>query len=160
MATKYDLESLLNDVQAMIAANLNTKIAAIESDRGALSPTLKTVASGAYFLQTLNDAAANFDPYILYGVDDIESDGRGANTLERFKLSVVIVLADNGQDMNITKRMLRYRQALKEIFETNWQTLNNGVKLRVAPSIPVPITNLNSDERYQAVGLAIDAELA
>lgn len=159
MAIKYDVEDLLADIQGLMADNLNTKIAAVDADKSS-SLSLKTVNASAYFLQTLNDKATNYDPFIIYGVDDVEADGRGPCTIERIKMSVVLVLADNGQDINIAKRMFRYRRALLEIFQDNWFLVNNSIKLRVAPSIPVPLTQINSDHRFQAVGLMIDADLA
>src|SRR3954466_100114 len=98
MASKIDLEFIINDLKALLVANLNTKIAAIQSDKNN-GMVLKTVNSSAYYIQDVNSAQAMAnDPFIYMGVDEVESEGIHAATSKIYSIPILLVLADNGQD--------------------------------------------------------------
>ncbi len=61
----YDLENLLDDVKGIMTTNLNTKISAINSEKGD-STTLLTVDNSAYFLQELDNTSVNYNPFVFY----------------------------------------------------------------------------------------------
>lgn len=159
MARVYDLESLLTDLEALFKANLNNKIASIDNEKPN-SLGLKPVVDEAYFLQTLNERAVNVDPFILYGVEDIQSTGLGPATQSSFQISVVLALADHGEEMNTTYRMFRYQRAIREVLEENWNESTNGVKLTVTSLVPVQLSLFNSDDNYRAIGVLITASMA
>lgn len=157
----YDLEILLEDIETLIKANLNTKIAALNSEKND-SITLATVDSEAYFFQSLDGKQINYTPFVAYGISGFdEPDGNGHYGAAEIKVSidVVICLEDVGQDVNITKRMLRYQRLLKEIIEYNFDGLTSGVKLSVQNQLPIDIALLNSSHTHKAIGITIHAIL-
>jgi hypothetical protein len=156
---KYDLESLLADIKALMLANLNNKITEINTEKND-SIVLAPVDADAYFLQQMNGRQMNWPVGIVYGVDDIQSGNRGPLSNSKFQLSAIIIVTDTGEDIEIGTRMFRYSRALEEIFRENWTKGNNAVKLEISSLVPIPLTNLNSSEQYRAVGLQIDASLA
>src|SRR5687768_5557582 len=109
----YDIESILVDVQALISANLNAKITAINTEKND-SITLRSIDSSAYFMD-MDDQSANFDPIVLYAVTGIDGEGIGPVTSKIVTINVAIILSDDGHDMSIIKRMLRYGRALEEV---------------------------------------------
>jgi hypothetical protein len=155
---KYDLESLFADIDACLKANLTTKLAAIDTEKGD-GIVLKTVNSSAYFAQTLNMGIGAYDPYLVYGVIDQAPDGIGPATADRITMQVVLVIADPGQDPDILKRVLRYQRALRELFEQNWEKMRKGVKLRIEPTLPVQLTELDSSKEFRAVGVQLEVQL-
>lgn len=154
---KYDIEKLLTDIQALYAANLNTKIAAINSEKSD-SITLATVSSSAYFTD-LMAAQINYDPFILYSVENVASKPQYGMSIEDVTVSVVLVFEDTGQDTSIYNRMLRYGRALKEVIEDNFTLAENAVKLEVQSLLPVYFKAVDSQEFYRAVGVNITASI-
>jgi hypothetical protein len=158
--SKYDVETLLFDVQALLSANLNTKIAAINTEKGD-SITLKNVDSSAYFLQELNGPPVNLNPFILYGEEKIDAQYQTGNHSKVVTISVVIVVVDEGEDGKdvITKRMLRYRRALEEVIEDSFQLVGNANILMVQ-SLPAYGFKIDEGNSYRAIGINIVTGLA
>jgi hypothetical protein len=164
VASRYDIESLLRDIATFIAANLPAKLTAITTEKGD-SLTLEAPASGAYFLQNLEKEAANYDPILVYGIEDIEpGGGTGPGTALPLKLFVMLALHDVGNDPNVVYRLLRYQRALMDIFESNWASVGNSVKFRVSGLVPIPLSFLGPDREHlrntKAVGLNLEATLS
>jgi len=155
---RHDFETLLDEFQSMISSNLNTKITSIVSDKGD-SITPPALDSNAYFLQTLDEAVANFDPFLVYGIEDIQIISDGPLTHEKIFISAVIVLTDNGRS-NMNRIMFRYSRALKEVVEENWQIDNTSSKISVNRSTVVPFESMDSSATYKAIGIEVEFNLA
>ena len=155
---RHDFEEILDSVKTIMVDNFNTKLSAITTDKGD-SIVLPTVSNSAYFLQSLDESIANFDPFVAYGMEDIESVSLGPHTAEKMFISVVVVLADNGRN-DINRIMFRYSRALKEIFEENWQIHESSTKINVNRSTVVPFESLDSSATYKAIGIEIEVNLA
>lgn len=158
MASKHDFEEILENIKTIMTSNFNTKLTEITTDKGD-SIVLPTVDSSAYFLQSLDEAAANFDPFVAYGIDTIETVSIGPHSSEKIFISAVVVLSDNGRD-NINKIMFRYSRALKEIFEENWKIDASSTKINISRSTVVPFQALDSSATYKAIGIEIEVNLA
>lgn len=154
----YDAETLLSDIQTVLSDNLNTKITAINTEKND-TITLGSVASGAYFMD-MDDHAANFDPIVLYSVADVESEGIGPATKKVYTVNVCLILNDNGQDMNIVKRMLRYGRCLEEVIENNFYQKRAWDDFKIE-SLPVlGFQKSGTSLRYKIVGLNIISSIA
>lgn len=158
MATKRDLENILDDIETLLKAQYNTKLTAIDTEK-ADGITLAPVATGAYFMQTLNNTVANFNPFIFYGVEQIEPrDGIGPATASRYLFNIVLALADGGNDPDYARRLFRYSRALQEVFEENFAKISHSSKFRIETLEPVPLKLINSSQPYRAVGVKLDFE--
>lgn len=155
---KIDIELLLDQVKSVMKDNLNTKLTEVSNDKDD-GIELAILKDGAYFLQTLDDGIANYDPYIAYGVTDIQTVSIGPQSADKIFVSIVLVLADNGVT-DLIKRLFRYQRALKEIFEENWQFHNTSSKINVNSSTVVPLESLDSSAQYKAIGIDIELNLA
>lgn len=160
--TVYDIEALLGDIETFMKANLNTKLTAISTDKND-GISLLPVDSNGYFFQTLNDKVTNYDPFVFYGLQDIDNKGGqagiGPGTEKKYSISVMICVSDTGQDVNITKRVLRYSRALSELFETSWDRVGKSIKLKVQSLVPIPFTDINTSENFRVVGVLLEANL-
>lgn len=158
VTVRHDFEEILGNVKQIIVDNFNTKLLAISADKGD-GIVLPPINDNAYFLQSLDEAVANFDPFIAYGISNIETVSLGHQSAEKIFIEVVIVLADNGIN-DINRIMFRYSRALKEIFEENWQNRDSSTKLFVNRSTVVPFQALDSSAIYKAIGIEIEVNLA
>jgi hypothetical protein len=158
MATRNDFESVLDDVKLIMTTHLNTKITAIVADKGdGITPP--AINANAYFLQTLDEAIANFDPFVAYGIQDITSvDTQYGQSQQQISISIVIVLSDNGRS-DINRVLFRYSRALKEIFEENFKNANIGNKIIVRQFTPVPFEALDSSMEFKAIGVILETHL-
>ena len=154
----YDIESLCDDIKTILTTNLNTKLTAINNEK-ADSITLATIDASAYAFQSMNGATMNFDPFIFYGVQDIQGEGGYGQTPMQVEVAVILCLSDQGQDIDITKRVLRYGRALKEVFEEHFGDTENSAKLSVQSQVPIDIKLLNSSNPHRAIGVTLRADL-
>lgn len=160
MPTKVDLEYIVSDLKALLVANLNTKIAAIQTEKND-GMVLKTVDSNAFFIQDMNSAKALvYDPFIYLGVEDVKTNGLGPVTLKEYSIPVILVLADNGQDREIANRLYRYWRSLEETFEDGYHLLESSLKLNISSLVPISWRDENSSSTYRAVGVMVTAAIA
>jgi hypothetical protein len=156
---KYDAEQFLNDVEAILKAHLPAKLAEISAEKADDMP-IPAPKDESYMLQTLNDKVNNFTPFLVYGLAPGMDQGIGPSTAEEWVVSVVIGITDTGQHAKkypAAKKLLRYRRALKEVFEDHWLKLRNGLKISVKGLTPVALQLQNSSEEHRVVGILISA---
>lgn len=158
MATKNDFEEILNNVKSNIVDNLAAKLTAIETEKGD-SIDLPDIDASAYFLQTLSDKAANYDPCLIYGIESIETEPNYGDTAEKISIFIVYLLADQNTDNTITI-LFRVQRALKEIFEENFTDYTIGNKILIRRLEPVPFESLDSSAKYKAIGIVLETYLA
>lgn len=158
MATQYDLENLASDLEAVMKNFLNTKLASLDAEK-ADGMSLLPLDNQAYFFATLDGKEANFNPFIVYGIDDIATDSVGPTTANTVTFNFAIVLIDEGMDLAIVNRMLRYQRALREIFEENWSQSRNGIKLKIQSLVPAFLKGINATYPSRVVGLNVTAVL-
>ncbi len=150
----YDLENLMSDVKAIMVDNLNTKINAINSEKSD-STTLLTVDNNAYFLQELDSATINYNPFVFYTCEEIDGSGFGPNTPQEFLINCILILADQSAYSDIPTRMFRYLRAFKEIFEENFSIKSNSNFISINQITPIPLTGLNEQQEFRATGIQI-----
>lgn len=156
---KYDLENLLADCLGVVTSNLNTKLAAITSEKGD-GLALETLDPAQIFFQDLNksDAAAS-NLFLFYGIEDPQADGIGPATALRNELFFILVLKDTGETTVFMKRLLRYMRAMQEIFQDNYDKIPRVGKIAVSSLSPVSFT-IEGGGSFKAVGVKIRAILA
>jgi hypothetical protein len=151
---KHDPETYLLAIETFLKANLNTEIANLNTEKND-SITLMTIVSDAYFLQTLNDTVANYNPHILIGLDDIGSSGIGPGTVKTLTFSIIIILEDRGEDLLIGRRMLRYGRVLEDLLNRSFNKIIPHATFKINSLVPIAITSVNSNDPYRAVGAQI-----
>lgn len=159
---KFDIENVLDGVKTFLAANLNTQITALNAEKND-GITLKTVDDTAYHLQYPEDRTELSDPFIIYeeaGEPTITTNGPLTGTTHQ--VGITFVLADNGNDMDIVRRLFRYRRALCDVVQANWATLVGSHKFAIhtwSPSPPFKDEN-NTEFTGRAVGIVLSVAIA
>lgn len=157
---KYDIERFCDDLKTIVSTYLNAKLLVIDAEKND-GITLAPVNSSAYAFQEMNNEIANYDPYILYSIEGIESVPDGPYVSKTPQVHFILCLADTGQDgtTSIAKRMLRYQRALEEVIQEHWTENNNAVKLSISSMAPEFFRLMNSPHPFRAVGIAVSGSI-
>lgn len=158
--TKYGIEELLDDVATLLTTYLNTKITEINTEKSNDAYSIEAIDSGAYFLQTMDEKAANYKNFVLYGVSDIETVANGPSTSQNITVEVTIVMHDPRENVNVAKRCYRYSRALREVIQDNWHLATNAVKIEVESLVPAEFELWDNSSAYRAIGIQIKANIA
>lgn len=155
----YDIENFLDELETFLKDNLNTKIQSVNTEKND-SLTLSTIDSSAYFFQTMNDTVSNFDPFVYYGLQEIESIGMGPATMKKFIVVVAIILEDSAEDIKIGKRLLRYSKALSELVEAHYADItSHSLKVKIQNLTPISFKLIDTSENFRAVGIELDVNI-
>ena len=160
----YDIEDLLDDIEVLLKANLNTKIAAIEAEKiaaGKPDVSLQAIDDAAYFQQTWSDKIMNRAPAIFYGLEQIDATGSNSATAEIYKIFVEVVLVDSGMDTYTKNRIHRYSRALREVFQDNFDALPWSTKTNIETVRPIAFRiDEDTSEEIKVGGVSITTALA
>lgn len=159
MANRYDIESVMDDIKAFLQANLNTKITAMNTEKND-TITLSSISNNAYFFQTLGEDIANFNPFILYGVNEIGGKNNLQSAVDMdFTGHIVVVLTDGGNDPNIIRRLFRYQRCLIDLFENNWSKISKIGSIKVSGLAPLNVLFENRPASDRVIGISIEVHL-
>lgn len=162
MAARFDIEAFILAVEAKVKADLNTRLAAITTEKGD-SLSLPTVHASAYSLVSLNQELMNYDPFVWIPLAGIETGTPnpqiGPYTVQRVELSVLVVKIDSREDNDNWKRLLRYQRALREILEEGFAKIRNGYTVRVTSMRPETVRLQNSTVVHHLVGVSLDVQI-
>jgi hypothetical protein len=159
---KMTVELICDTVKAYLVANLNTKLAAIDTEYASdgLNITLATIPGEAYFFDYLGDEVANFSPFILYGAEPEAGARSGQLVATKLTIPVCVVLTDHGNDQHILRRLLRYQRSLKELFESGWNSVRNALQFEVTNLAPYPIRLLDREHDDRIIGIKLETHFA
>lgn len=155
---RYDLERLLADLQMIVETYLNDQLDAISSEK-ADGIALDHVATSAYAFQEMNSKIMNYNPFVFYGIDNIQTIQEGPAHAQSCDITFLLLRTDGGEDTSIMTKMLRYGRALREIFRDHWTWPDSQVKIAMKSLEPVNLKLINSDDPYRAVGVMISVVL-
>ena len=74
-------------------------------------------------------------------------------------IAVLAVLADEGNDVELWKRLFRYHRAIREIAEEKFDFVPGHFTLGIKSQVPVELALVNGSFRHKAMGILIEAHL-
>lgn len=158
MSKKYDLETLVYETEAFLKKNLNAQLRAIDSEKND-SITLEPISEKAYAIISMDDQVMNFDPFVFIDVNAIDAEPLGPVTLKTFTI-LVLIISEQANNPDKTKRLLRYQRALQELVQTNWKSISGGIAFKIQ-EIPVQdIILINSSNFHKMSGVQIQGSIA
>lgn len=158
MAAKFDLEQLLVNIDAILKAGLNAKLAEITAEKGD-AIALGTVQTEAFYLNSLAGSTINYDPFVLTMVTDLLVSDAGPEPIEEPVIHVAICFVDSGNDPDVGRKFLRYQRALKEVLAAEFGKNRNRSKFKIQGLNPVNLRLANSSREHKAVGVEITTYL-
>lgn len=166
MSAKFDAEDMLDMVLGIMTTGsaLNAKIAAIEAEKIAagkgVTPTLASIASTSYYLQSWSDKILNTSPAIFYGIEDVASVPNAGAVAKVYKVFVEVVLIDSGLTNDSHKRINRYARALEELFAAAFAPALGYGQIKIDTVRPISFKlELDSSEEIKVGGVSLTITL-
>ncbi len=159
-----DGEELVDDIFAILFAQLNDQIAAVETSKIALgkgvTPTLAEIPSDAWYRQSWTNKILNRTPGIFYGIEDVNTQDGGGGSAQTYKVFIEVVAVDNGQSNDVDRRIERYAQAIKKVMERNHRTLSYCSQIKIATVVPFSFKlELDSNDEIKVGGVSVLATI-
>lgn len=156
---RYRFEDFIAELDAYMKANLNSYIQQMNTDKPDI--TLLEIDSSAYFFQSMSETEAPYSAFVFYGETGTDTDTSGPDERARFTIQAAIILANTNESAGtMGKRLLRYRDCLKALFNQGWNTVNKRVKLEVTGISPFPFAVVNTEATHMGIGVNIQMEIA
>jgi len=153
---KYDIENFLSDIETYFKANLNTHIAAINTEKG--DSLLSSVSTGSYTIQSLDAGVVNQTPMILIGVSNIESNTLANVNVKTYSVDIIIII-EKDSDFNNIKRLWRYQRAIEDTVKAAYNSILRSLRLKVESLVPVEVAINNKSQLQLAIGVGLLVEL-
>lgn len=155
----YDLETLLDDFQALMKTNVAAQIDAInaEKDDGIV---LDQIDDNAWYQQSLNDSNHNFDKFIWFRVDNVRTIVTGPAVARDITIEIAMFFY-SANDNNIERKILRYWRAVQDATAQTWDVLGKGYDKGIVESLnPIDIQLLNSPHYHKVFGASLNFTLS
>ena len=155
-STRYRFEDFINDLDAYMKANLAGYISQMNTDKTDI--TLLSPESTAYYFQTLADTEVPYKIFVFYGEKGIQTQHNGPEERNEYTIQVGLLL-ENGNELHgaMGKRLMRYRDCLKAMFNDGWNSMSKRVKLRVSGLSPFPFSLIKNE--FTHIGIGVDLEV-
>ncbi len=152
----YGIAEFALDMETFLRANLNNKITALNSSYND-SLVLKTVDTNAYFFQGLDDAAANYDPFILHMCENPEVlDKAGGGILESYKYTIVLALQMDNEVQQQGFVLARYNRALKELIKGNYSKIGTSKKIEITGLETAGFASINGTQKLRVTAVTLE----
>ena len=154
---RWDIEGVLDALETYLKANLNTKITAINTEKG--DSLLSQVSTSAYNKQVLNEYSVNHDPFLILGViDNISVVGEGPVSIQTFNIDVIIFFSEQSAS-NTYKLIWRYQRALRETIQDGYNDIFRQVKFKLSGLTPTTIAIKNDSQEHVGIGVSLTVSI-
>lgn len=155
---KADFETICDEIKSILSSGLNTRLGVIDSEKDD-GIELKEINSNAYFFQDLNGVTINYNPFLFYGLINVEGEGDLGHTPAKLEIFVAVAIEDRGEDISVSRRLFRYQRAVRELLEEGFDSLPSGAKMSVQSQVPVELRLMNTSFAHRAIGVIVTVDL-
>ena len=149
----YDVEKLLDAIEAYFKANLNNKINQINTEKG--DTLLDPVNQSAFLLGNLESENKSYSPFVLIQIADVTSSFAGNAVAENYQIEVLMFLQDDYNSTNNWRQVLRYWRALKEVSSSAWDKVAKGMQADISSLAPVSFKETQTSNPMRVFGVQI-----
>jgi hypothetical protein len=149
----YDVEKLLDAIEAYFKANLNNKITQINTEKG--DTLLDPVNQSAFLLGNLESENKSYSPFVLIQIADVTSSFAGNAVAENYQIEVLMFLQDDYNSTNNWRQVLRYWRALKEVSSDAWDRVAKGMQADISSLAPVSFKETQTSNPMRVFGVQI-----
>jgi len=155
---RFDIETFLGAFETALKANLASAITSINAEKN--DTLLDQIPASAWIFQSLDDKAKNYKNFVFYYLDNVQTIINGPIVAENYTIEVDLFIIDR-QDLNVEKRILRYRRALKEAVVATWGKIGKGFDSPTISTTAAIDIKINNQSQYHKVfGVSIDFAIA
>jgi len=152
MSAKYDIESFVNDMVAILQSKLPAKITAINAEKND-SIVLANIDN---YYDDATEQVFNVNQFLHYNITNISAKSIGfqtATTVTMF-FEIAFIIGNSG---NTLQKALRYTRAVREVFQENCKRGKYGT-LEIADLIPGKAV-LNNGSDFKVAGVLVESTI-
>lgn len=153
MSAKYDIESFVNDMVAILQSKLPAKISAINAEK---NDTIELANIDNYY-DDVTEQVFNINQFLHYNIANIDSKSIGCQTSTTITMFFEIVFI-TGNSGNTLQKALRYTRAIREVFQENSKNGKYGT-LKIADLIPDKAV-LNNGSDFKVAGVLLESTIS
>jgi hypothetical protein len=150
---KFDIETLLDKLDAFFKSNLNTKIASINTEKG--DYPLETLNQNSFLLWSMETENKSYNPFMLIQIADVTSSIAGNVVAENYSIEVLMFLQDDYNSVNNWRKVLRYWRAIKEVAADAWDRVAPGMQADIESLAPVSFRESETSNPMRVFGVQI-----
>jgi hypothetical protein len=154
---RFDFEDFMDHFKDLIQDNLSAKVTEINAEKG---DSLLSDIPDAQFFESLNDSVVNYDNFVLYFIENVESlDTVGADVSYTVTMTFAIIFHDAENWTNAERRILRYTRAFEEIILENAYDSSYIHNITVEPIEPDMLRLSENSPVVKAGGIRITGDI-
>lgn|SRR4030043_547671 len=157
----YDLETFLKEFESVFKTNLNTKIIALNTEKGDF--TIEQINDNAWYFGNINSSVFSYPQFAVWGIDNTSRERVESQQFDNFiktiQVYIEIVIADTGEldTPNMMWRMLRYTRCLESIAFQNFDKFQGKAKMTIENLLP---TSFEIDGKiFRSAGISLTARM-
>jgi len=155
---RYRFEDFIAELDAYVKANLGTYIDQMNTDKTDFD--LLKPSTSAFYFQSLTATDVPHRIFVFYGEVGTETGNNGPDEVNKYTIQFAIILENTNEAQGIMgKKLLRYRDCLKAMFNQGWNAVNQRVKLDITGISPFPFSLSNTDATHMGIGVNIEMQL-
>lgn len=160
--SRVDAEYVLQSIYDMMAADLNTQIAAVAAERTDI--TLTQIPSGGFFFQDV-PPDCNVTPWVLVAINSpLQTEMNGMEYSARFDIIVVLassaVMAGNMVPETVHKMFMRYTEAINRVIKNKFDRLRGFALLEITQVPQAAEVETEAGETIRVAGVQMTAVIA
>lgn len=148
------METFVDDIIALLQANLPTKITDINTEKGNFP--IVNIENANYY-DNIGHQVLNINQFIYYTIVDIVTNTNGHQTSLEVTLAVSVVFDNTNGDGTIQK-VLRYSRALREVLQDNFKDSSSTSRFRITEFVPIDI-QLNEGSDFKMGGIHVTSTI-
>jgi hypothetical protein len=155
----FDLENLMDSLDAYFKANLNTKITAINAEKND-SIILPLLDTNAFILGDLENTNKNFNHFILIQMTNSNTIVVGNQVAQEYTIEILMFMSDNYQEKQSWRKVYRYWRALLETAQGAWDKTRIGSKADITTLNPISVDVNQSSNSMKLFGIELNFTIA
>lgn len=148
---QFDLEEMVSEFVALFQANLNTKITALNTEKG---DSELTTFTNEQYINDLNKKVMNYSQFIYYTFDEINAIQNNSQYEIDATLDFMVVFVEREGGTLAETKLLRYTRALTEVVLENIDTLRTQ-DIEVSIFAPVDAIDSMTNAYLRVAGIKI-----
>jgi len=160
---KYDLELFITDFKTVFQANLNAKIAEVNTEKNTETSetndnfSINTLRTKDWYMNQVPQVW-NSNQFIVYGLMDLKTEQAQETSFKMTPtLFIEVIIPDQGEQLieSAIYKLLRYTRCLYEVANENYDEFRHYGKLKM-DSLPPAMIEVDG-KRLRTAGIAVTA---
>lgn len=152
---KYDVESFLTNIKSVFQNKLNTKISAINTEKGDFS--IDQIPDAAWYFNHIPEVWS-YNTFVVWGLSNLAvASAQPDAIIQTPTVFIEVCIVDKGQPTNesVIYQLLRYSRSLLEVSNENYDKLRGYGKLQLESLSPSLVDISGKRLRMAGINLTV-----